>query len=57
MVFADDPTQRIAWFDGGRTLLTQRFESKTKTMYVESEMAVLCVPSMPQYMCVYTVTA
>jgi hypothetical protein len=57
MVFTDDPTQRIAWFDGGRTLLTQRFESKTKTMYVESEMAVLCVPSMPQYMCIYTVTA
>lgn len=57
MVFTDDPTQRIAWFDGGRTLLTQRFESKTKTMYVESEMAMLCVPNMPQYMCVYTVTA
>lgn len=57
MVFADDPTQRIAWFDGGRTLLTQRFDSKTKTMYVESEMAILCVPTMPQYMCVYTVTA
>lgn len=56
MVFTDDPTQRIAWFDGGRTLITQRFESKTKSMYVESEMAVLCVPNMPQYMCVYTVT-
>lgn len=57
MVFTDDPTQRIAWFDGGRTLLTQRYESKTKTMYVESEMAILCVPNTPQYMCVYTVTA
>ena len=57
MVFTDDPTQRIAWFDGGRTLLTQRFESKTKSMYVESEMAVLAVPNVPQYMCVYTVTA
>lgn len=56
MVFTDDPTQRIAWFDGGRTLITNRFESKTKTMYVESEMAVLCVPNMPQYMCIYTVT-
>lgn len=56
MVFTDDPTQRIAWFDGGRTLLTQRFESKIKSMYVESEMAVLCVPNAPQYMCVYTVT-
>ena len=56
MVFTDDPTQRIAWFDGGRTLVTNRFESKTKTMYVESEMAVLCVPNMPQYMCIFTVT-
>ncbi len=57
LVFTDDPTQKIAWFDDGRTLITQRFESKTKSMYVESEMAVLCVPNMPQYMCVYTVTA
>jgi hypothetical protein len=37
-------------------LITNRFESKTKTMYVESEMAVLCVPNMPQYMQIYTVT-
>jgi hypothetical protein len=57
IVFTDDPTQRLAWFDGGRTLITNRFESKTKTMYVESEMAVLCVPSMPQYMGIFTVTA
>ena len=56
MVFTDDPTHRIAWFDGGRTLITNRFEAKTKTMYVESEMAVLCVPNMPQYMQIYTVT-
>lgn len=57
IVLADDPTERIAWFDGGRTLLTQRYESKTRTMYIESEMAVLCVPQIPQYMCIYTVTA
>lgn len=57
MVFSDDPTQRIAWFDDGRTLLRQMFNAETKSMYVESEMAILCVPSMPQYMCVYTVTA
>lgn len=57
IILADDPTERIAWFDGGRTLLTQRYESKTRTMYIESEMAVLCVPQMPQYMCIYTVTA
>ena len=56
IVFTDDPTQRTAWFDGGRTLITNKFNSNTKTMYVESEMATLCVPSMPQYMCIYTVT-
>lgn len=56
MVFTDDPTQRIAWFDGGRTLITNRFDAKMKTMYVESEMAVLCVPNMTQYMQIYTVT-
>lgn len=57
MVIADDPTQKIAWFDGGRTLLTQQYVSATKSMYIESEMAVLCVPNMPQYHCIFTVTA
>lgn len=57
LVFSEDPTQRVAWFDGGRTLITQRFNAETKTMYVESESAFLCVPNTPQYMCVYTVTA
>lgn len=57
IVFTDDPTQRIAWFDGGRTLITNKFNNNTKTMYVESEMATLVVPSMPQYMCISTVTA
>lgn len=56
IVFTDDPTQRTAWFDGGRTLITNKFENKTKTMYVESEMATLCVPNMPQYMCISIVT-
>lgn len=57
LILPEDPTEHIAWFDGGRTLLTQRYESKTRTMYLQSEMAVLCVPNMPQYMCIYTVTA
>ena len=57
VVITSDPTQRFAWFDGGRTLITNRYESKTRSMYVESEMAVLCVPQMPQYMCAWVVTA
>lgn len=56
VVITSDPTQRFAWFDGGRTLITNRYESKTRSMYVESEMAVLCVPQMPQYMCAWVVT-
>ena len=56
VVITSDPTQRFAWFDGGRTLITNRYESKMRSMYVESEMAVLCVPQMPQYMCAWVVT-
>lgn len=50
----DNPAERTAWFDGGRTLLTTTYEHKA--MFIESEMAKLCVPSMPQYMCVFEVT-
>lgn len=57
LVFADDPTARYAWFDGGRTLISQRYDSKTRSTYVESEMAILTVPQMPQYMTYWTVTA
>lgn len=53
----DDPTERVAWFDGNRTLLTQRYNSATKTMYVQSETSILLVPQMPRYMQIYTVTA
>lgn len=53
----DDPAERVAWFDGNRTLLTQRYNSATKTMYVQSETSILLVPQMPRYMQIYTVTA
>ena len=56
-VLTGDPTVRTAFFDGGRTLITQRFESQTKSVYVESEIYALCVPQVARYMCVYTVTA
>lgn len=57
LVISEDPTQRVAWFDGGRTLVTQQYEAATKSMYVESEMSMLCVPNMPNYMYINTVTA
>lgn len=56
-VLTGDPTVRTAFYDGGRTLITQRFESQTKSMYIESELYALCVPQLARYMCVYTVTA
>ncbi|MBP6064094.1 MAG: major capsid protein [Bacteroidales bacterium] len=56
-VLTGDPTVRTAFFDGGRTLITQRFESQTKSVYIESEIYALCVPQVARYMCIYTVTA
>ena len=55
IVIADDPTTRVAWFDGGRTLISQAFDKNTA--YITSEMAMLTVPNMPQYMSYKTVTA
>ncbi len=57
LVMADDPTVRYAWFDGGRTLISQRYDAKTRATYVESEGAWLTVPNMPQYMTNKVVTA
>ena len=53
----NDPSSRIAWFDGNRTLLTQLYDSKNHAMFVQSETSILLVPQMPKYMQIYTVTA
>lgn len=52
----DDPTARYAWFDGGRTLISQRYDSKVRAAYVESEGAWLTVPNVSQYMTYQVVT-
>jgi hypothetical protein len=46
----EDPSARIAMFDGGRTKLTQRFDSKNVIQTIESELTALCVPSAPKYL-------
>jgi len=46
----EDPGARIAMFDGGRTKLTQRFDSKNVIQTIESELTALCVPSSPKYL-------
>lgn len=48
---------KVASYDGGRLKLTQRAEPKTHSIYIESEAAEICVPSVPQYMFISTVTA
>ncbi len=51
------PNSVEAFFDGGRMLLSQTFNEREKTCFIESEMATLAVPSMPTKMFIYTVTA
>jgi hypothetical protein len=49
--------ENVAYYNGGRLLLTQRANPKTKSVYIEGEFAQLCVPSVPQWMFISTVTA
>ena len=51
-----DPGARIAFYDGGRTILKQMFNTKTNTQEIESECTALVVPSTAHYIRVYTVT-
>ena len=49
-IVLQDPSARIALFDGGRTKLTQRFDSKNVIQTIESELTALCVPNVPKYL-------
>lgn len=46
---------KVAYFNGGRLLLTQRANPKTHSVYIEGEFAQICVPSVPQWMFISTV--
>lgn len=46
---------KVAYYNGGRLLLTQRANPKTHSVYIEAEFAQLCVPSVPQWMFISTV--
>jgi len=46
---------KVAYYDGGRLLLTQRANPKTHSVYIEGEFAQICVPSVPQWMFISTV--
>lgn len=51
-----DP-DKVAYYDSNRLVLTQRANPETNSMYIESEAAQLCVPNMPKYMFISTVSA
>ncbi len=48
-IVLNDPSARIALYDGGRTVLTQTFDSKNKIQYIESELTALVVPNVSRY--------
>jgi hypothetical protein len=52
-----DPGARIAYYDGGRTILKQTFNTDTNTQYINSECTALTVPSAANYMGIFKVTA
>lgn len=51
-----DPAARFAWYDGGRTILKQWYNTQTNTQYIESELTALVVPDKPQYMTYLTIS-
>lgn len=55
-IAVSDPAARLAWFDGGRTVIKNTFNTDTNTQYVSSECTALVVPSVSKYMYIYTVT-
>ena len=48
---------KIARYNGGRLILSQRANPETHSLYIESEAAQICVPDKPQAMFISTVTA
>lgn len=50
-------SDKVAFHNGNRLALTQRANSQTHSIYIESEAAQICVPSVPQAMFISTVTA
>ena len=47
---------KVAFHNGRRLALQQRAEPKTHSIYIDSEAAQICVPNVPQYMFISTVT-
>ena len=56
-IVLQDPAARVAMYDGGRTVLTQTFDSKNKIQYIESELTALVVPSVSRYILILSINA
>ena len=52
-----DPGARIAYYDGGRTVLKQTFDTKNTIQYIESELTALVVPSVSRYILILNANA
>jgi hypothetical protein len=56
-IVLQDPAARIATYDGGRTVLTQTFDSKNTIQYIESELTALVVPNVSNYILILSTDA
>lgn len=56
-IVINDPAARIAFYDGGRTVITQTFDAYNKVQKISSELTALCVPNVVKQMYYLTVKA
>jgi hypothetical protein len=52
----EDPAAKFAFFDGGRTLITQTFDAKLKNQSIESELTALPVIDRPKQIIILDTT-
>ena len=56
-IVINDPAARIAFYDEGRTVITQTFDAYNKVQKISSELTALCVPNVVRQMYYLTVKA
>lgn len=56
-IVVNDPAARIAFYDEGRTVITQTFDAYNKLQKISSELTALCVPKVVKQMYYLTVKA
>ena len=56
-IVINDPAARIAFYDEGRTVITQTFDAYNKVQKISSELTALCVPNVVRQVYYLTVKA